>query len=138
MSVNGLQVSTKVKMQSNQTREGIARARSRGVEWGQHGKVLAEQHRKEADAFAKKLRPCLFEVVVHCGPRSTRIAKELNMRGVPARNGGRWYPATVDRLLKRLGPSFLSKARQAWGAKLDAQLKQHGIEPPNAPGAMDG
>jgi hypothetical protein len=30
------------------------------------------------------------------------IAQELNARGIPAARGGKWYPASVDRLLRRV------------------------------------
>ncbi|SEP49493.1 Recombinase [Rhodospirillales bacterium URHD0017] len=30
------------------------------------------------------------------------IARELNARGIPAARGGKWHPASVDRLLRRL------------------------------------
>ncbi len=47
--------------------------------------------------------------------RPARLARELNRIGVPASRGGKWHPATVGRLLKRL-PGLkeeLAKAREA-------------------------
>ncbi len=100
---------------SDQTRQGIARARARGIAWGAYAAVLAQQNREQADQFAVSLRPLILQLMLarHRGP--VKLARELNRRGVPARNGGKWHPATVDRLLRRL-PGLkeeLAKAREA-------------------------
>ncbi len=44
----------------------------------------------------------ILEVMLagHRGP--VRLARQLNRLGVPASRGGKWHPATVDRLLRRL------------------------------------
>ena len=88
------------------TKRGIALARARGVAWGKHGAVLAARNRQEADEFADSMRPVLLDLMrfSRLGPK--KLARRLNDLGIPARSGGRWHPATVHRLIERLGPSF--------------------------------
>ena len=112
---------------SESTKQGIARSMAQGVAWGQYGAVLADRNRQDARAFAESLRPLLLDIVndrpiggPSLGPRP--LARTLNEMGVSARNGGRWYPATVHRLLKRLGPSFEQECRQMRTAKLNEVL----------------
>ena len=38
--------------------------------------------------------------------RPTRLARELNRRGVTTRNDNKWYPVTAQRLVRRLQPSL--------------------------------
>ena len=90
---------TKVRM-------GIARAKARGVAWGRNGARLAEQNRAEADRFAMELRPLILEVMLSGHRRPTRLARELNRRGVTTRKGNKWYPVTAQRLVGRLQPSL--------------------------------
>lgn len=87
-------------------RRGIARTRARGVEWGRNGARLAAQNRKEAVRFAMELRPLILELMLSGHRRPTRLARELNQRGVTTRNGARWYTVTVQRLVGRLQPSL--------------------------------
>ncbi len=102
---------------SESTKQGIARSMAQGAAWGQYGTVLADRNRQDARAFAESLRPLLLDIAnersiggPNLGPRP--LARRLNEMGVSARNGGRWYPATVHRLLKRLGPSFEQECGQ--------------------------
>ena len=100
---------------SSGTKRGIAKARAQGVKWGASGKALAQRNRQMATDFAESHQELIVELMLarHRGP--VRLARELNRRGVPARNGGKWHPATVDRLLKRL-PGLkeeLAKAKEA-------------------------
>ena len=108
---------------SESTIQGIARAKAQGVVWGQYGAVLADRNRQDAQAFAESLRPLLLDIANERplgGPRP--LARTLNEMGVPARNGDKWYPATVHRLLKRLGPSFEQECRQIRRTKLNEVL----------------
>ncbi len=91
---------------NEQTKRGIAKARAGGVEWGRHGRVLAERNKVDADTFAEAMRPILVKLMAHTPKAATRAARKLNRRGVPTRCGGKWHPVTVRRLVKRLGPSF--------------------------------
>ncbi len=98
-------------------RMGIARARARGVEWGRNGARLAETNRNEADGFAMELRPLILELMLSGHRRPTRLARELNRRGVTTRNGSKWYPVTVQRLVRRLQPSLGEEFAEADEAK---------------------
>ncbi len=100
---------------SDQNKQGIARARARGVVWGGYAAVLARQNREQADQFAVSLRPLILQLMLARRWGPVKLARELNRMGVPASRGGKWHPATVDRLLKRL-PGLkeeLAKAREA-------------------------
>jgi hypothetical protein len=81
---------------------GIKKARARGVKWGTNGSKLAQHNCSAADQFAESLHPLIFELMLTPRRGPVRLARELNRQGVPARYGGKWHPATVDRLLKRL------------------------------------
>ena len=112
---------------SGSTKEGIARARARGVVWGRYGAVRAARNKHDAQAFAESMRTVLVDLATDHGRGQSRLgprplARRLNEMGVLARNGGMWYPATVHRLLKRLGPSFENECRQIRTAKLNTAL----------------
>ncbi len=100
---------------SDQTKQGIARARARGIAWGAHAPVLAQQNRERADQFAESLRPLMLQLMLARRRGPVKLARELNRIGVTTSRGGRWHPATVDRILRRL-PGLkeeLAKAREA-------------------------
>ncbi len=100
---------------SDQTRQGIARARARGIAWGAYAAVLAQQNREQADQFAVSLRPLILQLMLARRRGPVKLARELNRIGVPTSRGSKWHPATVGRLLKRL-PGLkeeLAKAREA-------------------------
>ncbi|MBV8186253.1 MAG: recombinase family protein [Alphaproteobacteria bacterium] len=69
---------------------------------GKRGGNGAEVNRRAADARAKALA-AIFSSLKAAGFVSAKaIARELNARGVPAAQGGRWHPTSVARLLDRL------------------------------------
>ncbi len=45
--------------------------------------------------------------------RPARLARELNRRGVTTRNGSKWYPVTVQRLVRRLQSSLGEEVAEA-------------------------
>lgn len=53
-----------------------------------------------------ELRPLILELMLSGHRRPTRLARELNRRGVTTRNCGKWYPVTAQRLVRRLQPSL--------------------------------
>lgn len=63
--------------------------------------AVAVQKAKAAE-FAASMMPVIADIQA-CGHRTLRaIADELNSRSIATRRGGRWRPATVFNLLKRI------------------------------------
>ena len=92
------------RMISIRTKEGLARAKARGVKLGGEN----EQSRKakeEAVAFAASLRPIIEQFAAE-DMSMTQIAHELNKRRIKTagRGGvhGKWHSQTVKRLIERL------------------------------------
>jgi DNA invertase Pin-like site-specific DNA recombinase len=93
------------RMISIRTKEGLARAKARGVKLGGENEQ-SRLNRAEADARAKALRPVLVEIVgEHQENLSAHaIAAELNRRKVETlRPGSQWHAQTVIRIMRRLG-----------------------------------
>ncbi len=79
------------------------------------GSKLAQHNRSAADEFAEELRPLILKLMLARRRGPVKLARELNRIGVHTSRGGKWHPATVDRLLRRL-PGLkeeLAKAREA-------------------------
>jgi len=95
------------------TRIGIIKAKERGVAWGTHGQVLANQNKQQAQVFAEALRPLILELMLERvrGPKA--LAVELNKRGISTRTGGEWRRETVHRLVQRLEPSLSKEVKEA-------------------------
>jgi hypothetical protein len=88
---------------SARTKAALAAAKARGVQLGRNGRMLADQNRARAMSFARGLRPTLAELLVKRPKTLLEIAVALNEREVRSPEGNCWYPATVSRLLSRLG-----------------------------------
>jgi DNA invertase Pin-like site-specific DNA recombinase len=88
---------------SENTKSALQAAKKRGVKLGRNGNVLAQQNKKAAIEFARKLQPLIIKLNEE-GIRSTRkIACELNRLNIPTfRTGGRWHRTSVYNLLSRL------------------------------------
>jgi DNA invertase Pin-like site-specific DNA recombinase len=86
---------------SQRTKAALAAAKARGVKLGQHGKVLAQKHRIEADQFAARIAPTLTDMK-RKGMSVRTITKMLNEKAVPTAKGGKWHVPTTHRLLKRI------------------------------------
>lgn len=88
--------------------------------WGANGRALADQNKKDAQAFAQAIRQAMLEISFDVSiwgswgdVRATAVAKEMNARGIPSPGGGKWHPTSVRRLVSRLGPSFRQEVREA-------------------------
>ena len=90
------------EMIRDRTRAALAAAKARGVRLGANGAVLAERHKDAATAYAFEIQAAVI-MATTAGARTTQqIADHLNAAGVPSRQGGRWHPANVARILRRL------------------------------------
>ncbi len=84
------------------TKAALAAAKARGVRLGLNGARLAVKHKTEAASFAMEMRGAIM-VALDAGARTTeQIAGHFNAAGIPSRQGGRWHPASVARILRRL------------------------------------
>jgi len=90
------------RMISQRTKEGLARAKARGIKLGgTNAHSLATK--AEAAARAEALRPVIEEIKAKEPELSaTQIAHRLNRRGVATPNGGKWHAQSVIRVLARL------------------------------------
>lgn len=86
---------------SERTKAALAAAKARGVALGTNGERLAKAHREGAKIFAQSLAPIVLPLAAQ-QMSTRRIAEELNARGLVSRDGGRWHPGSVVRLLSRL------------------------------------
>jgi DNA invertase Pin-like site-specific DNA recombinase len=83
------------------TRAALAAAKARGVRLGLNGDKLADKHRLAAQDFAAQIYPHLIAAGRAGATTTQTIAAYLNAREVPSREGKKWYPASVARVLKR-------------------------------------
>lgn len=87
---------------STRTKLALAAAKKRGTKLGITGKDRARENKKRANDFAASLRP-MIEDIRSTGKTTTRaIAEELNARRIKTMSGKRFFPNTVNNLLKRL------------------------------------
>lgn len=93
-------------MISARTKAALAARRARGLPLGNprfaeaSAKGHAEKKRK-ADAFAANVAP-VIESIRSSGARTLRdIAHAMNMRGITAPRGGRWYAGSVKNVMAR-------------------------------------
>ena len=84
------------------TKAGLAVAKSKGVELGRNGKVLAQQNKQAADEFAQIMLPELLKAQAE-GLSYRATAENWNYRHVPTARGGdcQWDATTVFHLSKR-------------------------------------
>jgi DNA invertase Pin-like site-specific DNA recombinase len=95
------------RMISIRTKEGLAKARTRGIKLGGTNRKSLETA-AAARARAEELRPIIAEIrTAHGELSATQIANELNRRGIASAgreglSGSKWHAQTVIRLLARL------------------------------------
>ncbi len=87
---------------SKRTKEALAAATARGVQLGKNGKVLAEEHKKKAKAFAEDILPTIKQLQRKGKDSLRSIADELNRLDITTREGRQWHPMSVSRLLQRI------------------------------------
>jgi hypothetical protein len=62
---------------------------------------VKEAKKEQADEYARKLASIII-AKREAGETYAAIAAYLQKQGINTRRGGKWYPATVRRLLNRL------------------------------------
>ena len=104
------------EMIRERTRAALAAAKARGVRLGVNGAALAERHTADATAYAATLQDAIT-TATNAGARTTQqIADHLNAVGIPSRQGGRWHPANVARVLRRLRSGVMHQENQIGSA----------------------
>lgn len=85
------------------TKAGLAIAKSKGVELGRNGKVLAVKNKKAADEFAQIMLPEWLKAQAE-GLSFRATAENWNYRHIPTAqgNGCQWDATTVFHLSKRI------------------------------------
>jgi len=97
-------------MISQRTKAALAAAKARGVRLGTHGAVLAAQRKGEASARAADLRQHLIAARKAGNVTLKAVADYLEAHQVPTRDGGRWHPTTVSRVMTRLSGQHFGTA----------------------------
>ena len=87
---------------SERTKAALAVAKSRGVRLGLNGQRLADRHKAAAATFAETLRHPVLNAVRNGAQTLQNVADRLNEEGYPTREGARWSPTGIRRLVSRL------------------------------------
>jgi DNA invertase Pin-like site-specific DNA recombinase len=94
------------RMISLRTKEGLARAKARGVVLG-GANAQSQLNQAEARERAEALRPILIDILGGRHMSANAIAVELNNRRVPTvTKGSTWHPQQVIRVMDRLGMTW--------------------------------
>jgi len=89
---------------SERTKEGLARAKAKGVKLGCHNpenRKFNDSLRQSAVDWSEQYRELIEEYQAQ-GHNQTTIARLMNLSRIPTRNGGTWTQPHVSRLIKRL------------------------------------
>jgi len=92
-------------MISQRTKAALAAAKARGTKLGANGQALADRAKADAYSWSRSLSNLVGEAEAQGITTPTALAGFLNESGALTREGGRWYPATAARLIKRLEPA---------------------------------
>ncbi|WP_438727926.1 recombinase family protein [Parasphingorhabdus sp. DH2-15] len=90
------------EMISERTKAALAAAKARGVKLGRNGAVLAAQNKAAADKHAELVQKHIMGALDEGCVTYQAIAKHLTSEGVKTADSGRWHPATVRLIMKRL------------------------------------
>ncbi len=89
-------------MISERTKAALAAAKARGVRLGVNGQALAKQHKAAAVEFAEGLREALASYLAAGSGTLKMLAENLNRDEFLTREGAKWNPSSVQRVMKRL------------------------------------
>jgi DNA invertase Pin-like site-specific DNA recombinase len=85
------------------TRDALQAAKRRGRRLGKNGINLSKANKKNADEFARKMKPLIEQLKKEGFTTLRAIAEELNRRKIPTfRKGSQWHATSLHNLLKRL------------------------------------
>ena len=90
------------KMISARTVAALAAAKARGVVLGSFGKELAARNRADAQLFAENLRQPITAMIGAGNDTLQELAENLDRAGIMTREGSKWAPTSVLRVLRRL------------------------------------
>ena len=90
------------EMISQRTKAALAAAKARGVRLGLNGARIAAHNHAEAVAWTKTVAEHINAARASGAKTLTAIAAYLNTPGIPSREGKRWHPSNVARVVKRL------------------------------------
>ena len=91
------------KLISSRTKAALAVKKAQGIKLGS---PLAQVTKLQAKEYAETLRPHI-EKLISKGIKTTySISKNMNDQGMNSRNGGKWSPNLVGRVLERLAISL--------------------------------
>lgn len=85
---------------SERTKAALRAAKSRGVELGKNGKLLAIENASNANEFSRSIGPKIMTYKEQ-GYSTRLIADRLNSDNVNSYRGAKWYAATVQRTWNR-------------------------------------
>ena len=89
------------------TKEGLARAREKGIKLGnpslKEARLKAVEKRKlQGKETADRVMP-MIEMIRQSGITSlSGLARKLNELNYPTSKGGKWFPSTIKSILKRM------------------------------------
>ncbi|WP_417453890.1 recombinase family protein [Kiloniella sp.] len=84
---------------SQRTKAALAAAKARGTELGKNGKVLAQKNKSDAHTFAENMSSIINGIKAEGYTSIRDITIKLNQRGIPSREGKKWYISTTHKLL---------------------------------------
>ena len=87
---------------SERTKSALAAAKSRGVELGCNGKILAKRHKMQAESFALSVETAMRSLIVGEGASFRVAADRLNKMNVKTARGGQWHSTSVFRVWQRI------------------------------------
>lgn len=95
------------RMISERTKAALAAAKRRGTVLGnpvlkEIAAPMNERRRRDADAFAKQVKPLIIEIQAAGAKNLRDIATALNQRGIRTATGREWKAQTVVNVLQRI------------------------------------
>ena len=93
---------------TRKAKQTFSKMKAQGVKLGgpNAGKSLhknnAKNNRERFEKFAREMQPIFKQIEMHGASSLKEIADALNARGIPSRNGGKWYPSSVRNVRNKI------------------------------------